>query len=146
MKLFSKHFCRYLTPRCLCALVRQQIWRIKNPAAPWLPRQAVEILESRLKPTDFGLEWGSGRSTVWFAKRVAHLISIEHDYYWHNRVRKALCDKGVENVELVHVPFEGENTEKPEYVRVVSERTKGAVDFVLVDGCFRDPTRPPTLS
>jgi hypothetical protein len=46
-----------------------------HPDVPWLTRQAVEILEDWLKPGYVGLEWGSGRSTLWFARRVSHLTS-----------------------------------------------------------------------
>jgi len=98
----------------------------------------VEILDNWLKPTDVGLEWGSGNSTTFFAERVAHLISIEHDSYWYNRVSKALHDKGLKNVEIIHVPLKQADKEEPEYVSVITKQPKGSFDFILVDGCFRD--------
>lgn len=141
MKLTLKLLFSYLSPRCLYGLLRRQVWRRMNPGVPWLTRQAVEILDSRLKPSDVGLEWGSGRSTIWLAHRVAHLTSIEHNDHWYNRVKKALSDKGVDNVELLYVPLEEKNKGQPEYVRVAAESAEGgkaSLDFVLVDGRLRD--------
>ncbi len=141
MKVTLKLVLSYLSPRCLYALLRRQIWIRTHPGVPWLTRQAVEILDDRLKPGDVGLEWGSGRSTAWFAQRVAHLKSIEHNDYWYNRVKKLLCDKGIENVELLYAPLEAKDGAKPPYISVAAESTEGGkagLDFILVDGRLRD--------
>jgi len=103
-----------------------------------LARQAVEILDGRLKPSDVGLEWGSGRSTLWFAQRVAHLTSIEHNDRWHKRVRQTLSEKGADNVDLLYAPLEAEDGGLPEYVRAAAEKPRASFDFVLVDGRLRD--------
>jgi predicted O-methyltransferase YrrM len=91
-----------------------------------------------LKPDDVGLEWGSGRSTVWLAQRAEHLISIEHNDYWFDRVKKTLCDKGADNVELLYAPLEEKDKGQPEYVRVAAKQPRASLDFVLVDGRLRD--------
>jgi hypothetical protein len=109
-----------------------------HPDVPWLTRQAVEILEDRLKTTDVGLEWGSGRSTAWLAQRVSHLTSIEHNDHWYNRVKKLLSDKGIDNVDLLFAPLEAKDGAQPEYIRVAAEKPKERLDFVLVDGRLRD--------
>ena len=138
MKPTLKLFFGYLSPRCLYALLRRQIWIRTHPSVPWLTRQAVEILDGRLKPSDVGLEWGSGRSTLWFAQRVAHLTSIEHNDRWYKRVKKMLCEKGADNVDLLYAPLEAGEGGLPEYVRVAAEKPKASLDFVLVDGRLRD--------
>jgi len=66
------------------------------------------------------------------------LKSIEHNDYWYNRVKKLLCDKGIENVELLYVPLEEKDKGQPEYVRAAAEMPKASLDFVLVDGRLRD--------
>lgn len=138
MKLTFNLALSYLSPRCLYALAQRRLWRRTHPGVPWLTRQAVEILEERLKPSDIGLEWGSGRSTVWFARKVAHLTSIEHNDHWYNRVKKLLSDKGIENVDLLFAALEAKGQGPPEYVRVIAEQPKASFDFVLVDGRLRD--------
>ena len=141
MKLTLKLALSYLNPRCLYGLLRRRLWRTLNPGMPWLTREAIEILEERLKPTDVGLEWGAGRSTVWFAPRVAHLTSIEHNDCWYNRVKNVLSDEGIQNVELLYAALDAKGQEQPEYIRVAAESAKGgkaSLDFVLVDGRLRD--------
>lgn len=95
-----------------------------HPQWPWLTADMVKILEGWLQASDRGLEWGSGRSTIWFAQRVGCLVSIEDNATWANWVRTALFHNGLNNVEY-HVV-----TSKEEYVAAGD----GPFDFVLVDG------------
>jgi predicted O-methyltransferase YrrM len=138
VKVTFKLILNYLSPRCLYALLRRQIWIRTHPDVPWLTRQAVEILEDRLKPTDVGLEWGSGRSTIWFARRVSHLTSIEHNDRWYRRIKKMLSDKRIDNVDLLYAPLEAKGESQPNYVRAADELPRAGLDFVLVDGRLRD--------
>jgi len=109
------------------------------PDSPWLCSDAVRILDSWLRPTDRGLEWGSGRSTVWLARRVAHLISIEHNPTWAEIVKKKLYDAGVtRNVDYNLYP-EGINEKTDSsYIEVVKDIKPSTLDFCLVDGVSRD--------
>ena len=138
MKVTFKLILSYLSPRCLYALLRRQIWIRMHPDVPWLTRQAIEILEDRLKPDDVGLEWGSGRSTLWFAQKISHLTSIEHNDHWYKRIKKMLSDKGIDNVELLYAPLEAKDQSPSEYVRASAELPKASLDFILVDGRLRD--------
>jgi hypothetical protein len=62
----------------------------RHPDAPWLTIEAVAFLEHRLACDGVGFEWGSGRSTVWLARRVRRLTSIEHDPTWFEKIRRRL--------------------------------------------------------
>src|SRR5262245_22200031 len=104
----------------------------RNPEAPWLTAASVHILESWLRPEDRGLEWGSGRSTPWIAKRVKALISIEHDETWYRRVLSQMSEHRVENVDYRYRPDE------PSYLETTRDISAGSLDFVLVDGIARD--------
>jgi predicted O-methyltransferase YrrM len=46
------------------------------------------------------LELGSGRSTVWFARRAGSVLSLEDNEYWYPRTRERLQEAGIANVEL----------------------------------------------
>jgi len=102
----------------------------RNPEAPWLTSQMVEILGSWLQPTDRGLEWGAGRSTIWFAKRLAHLTSVESDAGWHAQVKEMIERNHIANVTLHN------QSSEPGYVEVVDEIPSNSLNFVLVDGAF----------
>jgi hypothetical protein len=106
---------------------------------PWLCAAAVRILDSWLKPTDRGLEWGSGRSTLWFAMRVDHLISVEHDHEWAANVETELSRRGIINkVEYRFSPDGKEGVRDCNYVNIIQEISSESLDFCLIDGVCRD--------
>lgn len=59
---------------------------------PWLSDDAIAYLESILTPDMNVIEHGSGGSTLWFAARVATVISYEYDADWYREVRKNAPD------------------------------------------------------
>ena len=70
-----------------------------HPYDPWLTRHSINILDKYLKKSDLGIEWGSGRSTLWFANRVSRLISVEDNIVWYKTVSAQLNGAGLANVE-----------------------------------------------
>jgi predicted O-methyltransferase YrrM len=125
----------YLVPR-----LQQISFCRRRPDAPWLTEGAVLLLEAWLRPEDAGLEWGSGRSTLWFAQRVGRLLSVEADRHWYERVKAQLGERGCKNVDYRHVPCELEEVDEPTahpYADVARELPDQALDFVLVDGHIR---------
>lgn len=99
-----------------------------HPGEPWLTPDSIELLSTLLKPTDQGLEWGSGRSTIWFSKRLKHLTSVETDAQWFNRVNEMIASSGITNVDLRLLVTPAEN------VGIADELTPESLDFALVDG------------
>jgi predicted O-methyltransferase YrrM len=116
------------------------LYRRKHPNHPWLARSANSILESFLTKDDVGLEFGSGKSTVWFAERVSALTSIEHDPAWHDKVTKALALRELRNVDclLVRKDVEDGEGDCAAYVQIAEKFPMNSFDFVLVDGAYRD--------
>src|SRR5438093_547044 len=90
---------KHWTPRYIFDRLHQIAYQWRYPDSPWLTELMVNILGSWLRPGDSGLEWGSRRSTLWFAKRVDRLLSIEHDEYWHRRISSQILQKAIHNVE-----------------------------------------------
>jgi len=104
------------------------------------------MLERWLRPDHVGIEWGSGRSTLWFAARVRHLLSVEHNAGWHESVSSALAERGMTKVDYRLCPCEPERAETPEwiaamfasdYVRAADSFEARSIDFALVDGMYR---------
>lgn len=126
-------------------LIAHKVWRWaytrRHPDHPWLSRRAIAFLDHELNDGMRMLEWGSGRSTGWFAARVQHVTSVEHDAAWHGRVREGLAAEGVSNVDLRQVPVsDGEAADhwaEHPYVMIVTEFADESLDVVLVDGLFR---------
>jgi predicted O-methyltransferase YrrM len=92
-----------------------------------------------LRPTDAGLEWGSGRSTCWFAERVAKLVSVEHNAQWVKTIGKRLSDRSLAGkVDYRLIEVTGANKSIQEYVDVLQDFSDESLDFCLVDGQARD--------
>jgi predicted O-methyltransferase YrrM len=107
----------------------------RNPDVPWLSEEANEMLETLLKPTDVGIEWGSGRSTCWLARHVKHLTSVEEDTAWAENVRNQIRQLGLNNVDYrYYAGMHLDNPEASEYVRVADAFPDNSVDFALIDG------------
>ncbi|HUB66273.1 MAG TPA: hypothetical protein VL981_02155 [Candidatus Methylacidiphilales bacterium] len=106
---------------------------------------AVHFLDSFIRKEDVGIEFGSGRSTVWFGKRVKRLISIEHDGNWASKVKETIRESGLTNVEHHHIPLDHPEDEPhrqiydplPNYVGVINRYADLFFDFVIVDGHYR---------
>jgi len=131
---------RHWTPRYLVDRARERRYCRRHPDAPWLTPQATEILSTMLRPTDHGVEFGSGRSTLWLAGRVRHLTSVEHDEEWYGAVAARLKDRGVHNVDHLFAPPDAPpaRSAESEYARTMLRFEDGGLDFVLVDGVYRD--------
>jgi hypothetical protein len=56
---------------------------------------AVEYIEPRVRSGLRILEWGAGSSTVWFARKGASVLSIEHDPVWQRLTTARLPDTSV---------------------------------------------------
>src|SRR5881296_3104277 len=94
----SQRFCHW-KPRYIVNRIQLLIHERTHPDSPWLSQAMIEILGSWLQPQHQGLEWGSGRSTLWFAQRVNHLISIEHDESWYRSIDSQLKKTKLGNVD-----------------------------------------------
>lgn len=92
---------------------------------PWLPEEAIFWMGNYLNKERTVLEFGAGSSTVWFAKRVKHMLSYENKEKWYNLVLNELARLKLRNVELkldVMYPTFG------------PKNINGQFDFILIDG------------
>ena len=90
---------KHWTPRYIYNRVVYAVYTRMHPEHPWLTAASIQFLDSWLRHSDIGFEWGCGRSTLWFSKRVAHLTSVEHNEDWFNRTKDALATNKIENVK-----------------------------------------------
>ena len=123
---------KHWTPRYIGNRIRVLAYERSHPDVPWLTSHMVSVLTSWLKPDDIGLEWGSGRSTIWFAEKVKKLTSVEHDESWYRGVTTQLKQRKLSNVDYQLCPDERE------YVSVAEKLAPKSLDFCLVDGVVRD--------
>lgn len=67
---------------------------------PWITFAAIEFLKQILTKDMRVFEYGTGGSTLFFAKRVKEVISIEHDCVWSQKVIDLLEKKKYKNVKI----------------------------------------------
>ena len=130
----------HLSGRYLYDRLRLELWQRQHPDVPWLTPAAVEFLTEWICPTDVVLEWGSGRSTVWFSRYAARVVSVEHDSTWFARVASQLELDGrpvVEQILAADSPAR-EHYDDSAYVSAGDRLADRSVDIALVDGIFRD--------
>lgn len=84
-------------------------WRARRgsvPERPWIVPAAVGWLGRRIRRSWRVLELGSGRSTLWLARRAGSVTSFEDNEYWLAQVRERIAAAGLDNVELRELPVE----------------------------------------
>ena len=124
---------RHWTFRYVKNRVIQILHEKTHPNDPWLTRQSVHILADLLQDTDTGLEFGSGRSTIWFAQRTSRVISIEHDFKWYQSVGQKIQDLNLESkIDYRYC----DNI--ADYVGQIDSLEDNSIDYCLIDGKARD--------
>lgn len=93
----------------------------------WFVAPCVQELEDTfLQPHQHAFEWGAGKSTIWLARRVSSVVSIEHDSEWYSRVSGWLNDEGLHNTSLLLLDL------NDSYAAEISKYE--AFDVILIDG------------
>ncbi len=126
------------TPRYVVNRLMLSRYQRAHPEAPWLTRTMIDFLSGYLRSTDVLVEFGSGRSTMWFARRTEHVISAEHNEQWHAHVTKELAAKGLKNVTYLRVERTPESYIAPVDAALAAHSPDGKADVILVDGINRD--------
>lgn len=104
-----------------------------RPTQPWIGYDAIARLNELLRPDMRALEYGSGMSTMWFARRVKDITAVEDSAEWAGFQRKQLARKNYHNVEIIDA------STKDAYVRPpAAGLAPAAFDFIMIDGRWRD--------
>lgn len=134
-----------LRPFYVAGRIQNWLYERRHPDHPWLAPKAITWLEQNLRPDMRGFEWGSGRSTLWLARRLASLTSIESDASWFAQVTRMVQVSGLTNVDLRHIPLNHPEPETyafdypqlPTNPSAILAYDDAHFDFVVVDGWYR---------
>jgi predicted O-methyltransferase YrrM len=125
---------------------------------PWITIGAIRFLDGWLHSSMKVFEYGSGGSTLFFAKRADFVESVEHDADWARKVQRVLTEEGASaKVNLIEpapvddwslrdpsVPsdyvsasseFEEQSFEQ--YASAIDKHPDATFDVVLIDGRAR---------
>jgi hypothetical protein len=102
---------------------------------PWWTYPATAWLAITLRPDHRVFEFGSGNSTLWLARRVAEVHSVEHDPDWARIVRATLPDNAHLDLVETHGTDADADADDP-YLTPLAAGS--AYDLVIVDGMGRN--------
>ena len=104
----------------------------EGTSLPWYSYPARDLLVERIHDSMSVLEFGAGRSTVFYARRARSVTALEHDADWLRRVAAAVP----ESVRLVQC----DATSSESYLAALSGL--GQFDLICVDGRHRSACVP----
>ena len=95
---------------------------------PWLTYSFIDFITERLSKEFSVFEFGSGNSTLFFAKRVKQVSSVEHNNEWYNKLKSKI--PGNSNLLL------SKSDSSEDYVGVLKQSNK-KYDLIIIDGIHR---------
>ena len=133
-------------PRYLPRYLHHNLGKEKTPIdleLPWFSYAAIDFLASYLQPHMKVCEYGAGGSTLFFAKEVLWVYSIENNPYWYQLVSERLAQKRIRNVELVLRPFDFKNPDGFQTSDYLWAMPDQSFDVIVIDTAEEwRPVRP----
>jgi hypothetical protein len=152
---------KYVKYRLMRPLLKMiyQAYQKKNPDAPWISPGSIYVLKQILDKNMVGFEFGSGRSTVFYAELLNHITAIEHFKPWFSKVETLLESKAIKNTSLKLIEANGDAPSQhlssemqlfisaddypvkdevfKNYINALDEFPNSHFDFIAVDGRAR---------
>ena len=100
--------------------LKYKAFRKKHYPTPWLSPASVLFFQEWLTKEKVGAEYGSGLSTLFFAKRSKEVVSIEHFKPWYDKVVELFSKENITNVNYKFIA--PEETPKDSYDKMIFER------------------------
>jgi Precorrin-6B methylase 2 len=124
-------------PQYISRCIRHNLVNGKSPLdleLPWFSYAAIDFLSGYLKPDMEVCEYGSGGSTIFFARRVKSVFSIEDNSQWFELVSNRLKREGLMNATQKLCPFDFKNPQEFEHSEYLQALPEKRFDVIVVDG------------
>ncbi|PTT03092.1 FkbM family methyltransferase [Pedobacter sp. HMWF019] len=97
----------------------------RGEAIPWVTYSFIDFIKGRLNKDQKVFEYGSGSSTLFYAKHTGRVVSVEHDESWYHKI----AGTKPQNAEMIFTKLErgGEYSKK---ARLLDTK----FDIIIVDG------------
>ena len=103
---------------------------------PWMTYPFIEFITPQLNKNLEIFEFGSGSSTLFFAKRVKKVIALESNAKWFEIMKLKIAEAKLDNIELILMKDALENEEYAKYAQNLA--AKGInFDLIVVDSLKR---------
>lgn len=106
---------------------------------PWLTHPALEYFAEHNFSEKTVLEWGGGKSTLWWATKAKHVVIVERNREWIDYIISMSTTLGIrDKITIIHNEIEaGENAYKSRYLNQPFQLGL-TYDVIVVDDWFRD--------
>lgn len=101
---------------------------------PWWSFGSVQAVQNFLHLDMEVFEFGSGGSSIFLASRAACVTCVEDEQKWAELVRDEAGRRGLNNLEVLHRPFDffdPRDFERSDYLAALD---RGPYDLIVVDG------------
>lgn len=127
LELFNMFFRGYLHDTgWINSFVKKRPVDKDNNPVPWLTLPFNAFISERLTPDMTIFEYGSGNSTLFYAKKVKEVVAVENDKGWFDEIKNEMPS----NVQLI---FENLKNNDDRYNKAASLTSK-KYDMIVVDG------------
>lgn len=125
----------YLRYRLMRPFLKQKYNRYQknHPKEPWLSPDAIRAFKLLSQNLNLGLEYGSGRSTAFFAPFFEKYVSIEHEEAWFQQVKDQLSDLTQVDYHLI----KAEEEVPQQHLSSIEQIFTSADDFPVQDSLFK---------
>jgi len=103
----------------------QQAVDDKGQPIPWVTYSFIDFIKPRLTKELSIFEYGSGNSTLFYAKNVRNVVSVEHDEEWYHKIVK----QKAKNAEMIFCRLDMAGA----YSKKAASLDK-KFDIIIVDG------------
>lgn len=100
---------------------------------PWYTYPSIDFLKFRTYHNKYILEFGGGQSTLWWAKRAKHVVTLEGKSAWYEKIKNMLPA----NVDLHYVSTLDAETNVHEVKEVLKSKPYSRYDVIVIDGLYR---------
>lgn len=107
------------------AFDNQQAVDAEGQPLPWVTYSFIDFIRPRLTKELSIFEYGSGNSTLFYAKRVKKVVSVEHDQDWFNKI----VEEKAPNAEMIFTALEKGGTYSQK-AKLLGDK----FDIIIVDG------------
>lgn len=102
----------------------------KYKNCPWFVFKAIDYLDKNITENSVIFEWGSGRSSIWFASKSKYVYSVEHNKDWFMKIQQIAKSLNL-NLQIQNI------TEGELYENSIDKFPNSSFDFIIVDGIRR---------
>ena len=125
--------------------IRSIIYPENRYPLPWMTFGAIDWLKKNATKKYKVFEWGSGGSSLYWAKNVEYVCSVEHNAQWYNQVAKLLAGSGFNNYDykLMQPKYDDDKDNKISdfteknfemYCRTIESFPDNYFDLIIIDG------------